>query len=118
VVLMFALLVTQAASFVCGAQCLQHQQPNAAAAAMTHCHAMHSSTMGITGQTCPSTATAFCVTDLLVNSQQINTPQTTIYVDVQPTVQLPVSTVAARTTAIPPQRSTIGDPPLLTPLRV
>jgi len=117
VVLMFALLVTQAASFVCGAQCLQHQQPNGTTAAMTHCHAMHPSTKGIAGQSCPSTATSLCVIDLLANNQQNTLVQPSISADAHPTL-LPVLTVSPRTTAFPPQRSTIGDPPLLTPLRV
>jgi hypothetical protein len=116
-VLVFALLVTQAGSFVCGAQCLQHQHPNGTAAAMTHCHAMHPSTTGITTQTCPPTATSFCVIDLLANTQQKILVQSAIQADARPTL-LPVLTEAARTTAFPPQRSTPGDPPLLTPLRV
>jgi hypothetical protein len=118
VVLMLALLVTQAASFICGAQCLQHQQPNPIAAAMTHCHAMHSSSKGITAQTCPPNATSFCVTDLLANNQQTTLLQPTIRADARPTALLPVLTVAARTPVFPRLRSSFGDPPLITPLRV
>jgi hypothetical protein len=118
VLLMFALLVTQAASFVCGAQCLQHQQPNGTAAAMTHCHAIHPSTMGITGQTCPSTAAAFCVIDLLTNSQHKNLLHPTVDANTRPADLVPSLNLPTRITAFPPQRSTIGDQPLLTPLRV
>jgi hypothetical protein len=118
VVLMLALLVTQAASFVCGAQCLQHQQSSSTAAAMTNCHAMHSSSKGITAQTCPPNATSVCVTDLLANNLQKNLLQPTIRADARPTALLPVLTVAARTPVFPRLRSSIGDPPLITPLRV
>jgi hypothetical protein len=117
VVLILALLLTQAASFVCGAQCLQHQQASSTVAAMTHCHAMHPSSKGITAQTCPPSATSLCVIDLLANNQQKNLVQLSISAEAHPTL-LPVLTVAPRTTTFPPQRSTIGDPPLLTPLRV
>jgi hypothetical protein len=115
---MLALLVTQAASFVCGAQCLQRQQPNPTVAAMTHCHAMHRSYKGITAQTCPPNATSFCVTDLLANNQQKTLVQPTIRADARPTALLPVLTVAARTSVFPRLRSSVGDPPLITPLRV
>jgi hypothetical protein len=118
VVLMLALLVTQAASFVCGAQCLQHQQASSTAAAMTPCHAMHQSSKGITAQTCPPSATSSCVTDLLANSQEKLLVQSDIRADARPTALLPVLTVAARTPVFPPLRGTIGDPPLLAPLRV
>jgi hypothetical protein len=114
VVLLLALIVTQAASFVCGAQCLQHQQP----AAMSHCHTIHPSSKGITAQTCPPNATSFCVTDLLANNQQTTLLQPTIRADARPTALLPVLTVAARTSIFPRLRSSIGDPPLITPLRV
>jgi hypothetical protein len=118
VLLMFALLVTQAASFVCGAQCLQHQQPNRAAAAMTHCHEMHPSSNGITAQTCPPAATSFCVTDLLANSQEKTLIHPTIHASTRPTNLLPSLNPPARTPIFSPQRSTIGDPPLITPLRI
>jgi hypothetical protein len=118
VVLMLALLVTQAASFVCGAQCLQHQQPNRTAAAMTHCHAMHQSSKGVTAQTCPPSATSFCVIDLLANNQQKILVQPTVHASARPTTLLPVLTVAARILVFPQFRSTIGDPPLIAPLRV
>jgi len=118
VVLMLALLATQAASFVCGAQCLQHQQPNRAAAAMTHCHSMLPSANHPAAQTCPPTATSFCVTDLQANNQQKTLVHPTIDANAHPITLLPVLTVAARTPVFPRLRSSIGDPPLITPLRV
>jgi hypothetical protein len=118
VVLILALLITQAASFVCGALCLQHQQPNPTAAQITHCHAMHPSPKGIKAQTCPPTAASFCVIDLLANNQQKTLVQPTIQADAGPTVLLPIFTLAPSTPVFPMLRSTIGDPPLITPLRV
>jgi hypothetical protein len=118
VVLIIALLLTQAASFVCGAQCLQHQKSSSTAAAMTNCHAMHPSSNGPAAQTCPPAATSFCVTDLLANNQQKTLTPPTIQADAPPTALLPILIVAARTRVFPQLRSTIGDPPLLTPLRV
>jgi hypothetical protein len=118
VLMMFALLVTQAASFVCGAQCLQHQQPSGTAAAMTHCDAMHPSSNGPAAQTCPPSATSFCVIDLLANGQHKNLLHPTIDANTRPTGLVPSLNLPARRTAFPPQRSTIGHPPLLTPLRV
>lgn len=116
--ILFALVVTQAASFACGAQCLQHHQASQPAAAMTHCHAMHEPTKGITGRTCPSSATAFCVIDLLANNQQKILVQPTIHAAALSATLIPILTVAADTPVSPRLRSPIGDPPLLTPLRV
>jgi hypothetical protein len=118
VVLMLALLVTQAASFVCGAQCLQHQRASSTGAAMTHCHAMQPSSKGILAQTCPPSATSFCVIDLLANSQQKTLVPPTIHANAGPVTLLPGLTVAARTPVFPGFRSSVGDPPPLTPLRV
>lgn len=111
--LLLALLVTQAASSVCDAQCLQHQ-PVSNPGAMTHCHEMQQPVNGAAAQTCPST-TSFCVTDLLANTQQKTQAQPTIHSD---TRLLPVLNITTRTPAFPLLRSTIGDPPLITPLRV
>jgi hypothetical protein len=118
VVLLFALLLTQAASFVCGAQCLQHLQPTQTARETTHCHPMLPSASSPAAQTCPPGAASFCVTDLLADNQQKNLVHPTINANTRPTNLLPSLTVAARTRVFPQLRSTIGDPPLITPLRV
>jgi hypothetical protein len=118
VVLTLALLATQAASFVCGAQCLQHEQPNQAPAAMTHCHSMLPSANHPAAQTCPPVATSFCVIDLLANNQQKTMVHPTIDANARPTTLLPVLTIPARTRVFTQLRSSIGDPPLITPLRV
>jgi hypothetical protein len=115
VALLLALVVTQSASFVCSAQCLQHLQASQTVGEMTHCHSMLPSDSHPAAQTCPPTATSFCVTDLLASDQQ-KTLVPTIQPDV--TVLLPNLTIAAHAPVFPPLRSTIGDPPLITPLRI
>ena len=85
---------------------------------MTHCHAMPQSSNSVATQTCPPTATSLCVTDLLANSQQKTWAEPTMLVQARPAPLLPVLTGAARPPASPLLRSSIGDPPLITPLRV
>jgi hypothetical protein len=116
--LLLALLVTQAASSVCTVQCVQHQMANGAAPAMTHCHAMQQPANGAPAQTCSPTATSFCVIDLLANTQQKTLAQPTIHAGARPARLLPVLNITARVPAFPLLRSSIGDPPLITPLRV
>jgi hypothetical protein len=79
---------------------------------------MHPSSKGLALQTCPPSATSFCVTDLLANNQQKTLVHPTINANTRPTALLPVLAVAARTPVSPRPRSSIGDPPLITPLRV
>ena len=110
VALLLALLVSQAASVVCTAQCLQHQQHTATA----HCHAMQPSTNNATAQTCPPGG--LCVTDLLANNQQKTSLQPTAQA-IAP-ILLPVLTTTPRTPTLLQPRSTVGDPPLITPLRL
>jgi hypothetical protein len=79
---------------------------------------MHPSSNHPAAQTCPPTATSFCVTDLLANNQQKNLVHPTINANTRPANLLPSLTIVARTRVFPQLRSTIGDPPLITPLRV
>jgi hypothetical protein len=116
VALLLALLLTQAASSVCDAQCLQRQQRRHAA--MTHCHAMQQPADGVAAQTCTPTANSFCATDLLANNQEKTLVQSTIHVDASPVGALTVPNTPSHTPVPTHLRSTIGDPPLLTPLRV
>jgi hypothetical protein len=116
VALLLALLVTQAASVVCTAQCLQHQQHTQTSAATGHCHAMQPSSNNPAAQTCPATATSFCVTDLLANDQQKTSLQPTVQA-IAP-ILLPFLTTTPRTLTLLQPRSTVGDPPLITPLRL
>jgi len=115
VALLLALLVTQAASFVCDAQCLQHHQ-GTRTAAMTHCHPIHQQSNGTAAQTCPPTAASFCVIDLPANRQEKTLAPATIHADTRPTSQLRILNIPARTPVL--LRTSIGDPPLITPLRV
>jgi len=85
---------------------------------MTHCHAMPQSPNSVATQTCPPTATSFCVIDLLANSQQKTWAQSTMQAHARPAPLLPDLRIAARTPTFPLLRSSIGDPPLITPLRV
>jgi hypothetical protein len=73
---------------------------------------------GTEAQTCPSTAASSCVIDLLANSQQKTLAQPTIHADARPLGLLPITNVIARTPVFPLLRSSIGDPPMITPLRV
>jgi hypothetical protein len=116
VVLMFALLGTQVASFVCSAQCLQHLQATQQAPAMSHCHTVLPPTRSAATQTCPPTATSVCGTDLLADNQQKTLSPPTIQADAP--ALFPILTVAAGTPVPPRIRSSIGDPPLITPLRI
>jgi len=97
---------------------VQHQMAGPKSGEMTHCRSMLPSDDGATIQSCPPTATSFCVTDLLANNQQKNLVQPTIHAEASPTALLPILNVAARTRVVPLLRSSIGDPPLITPLRV
>jgi hypothetical protein len=112
VALLLTLLVTQAASFVCDAQCLQHHQ-GTRTAGMTHCHPMHQPSDGVAAQTCPPTATSFCVIDLPANSPKNTLAPAIIHADARP---IPILNIPARTPVL--LRTSIGDPPLISPLRV
>jgi hypothetical protein len=69
--LMLVLLITQAASFVCGAQCVQHQAPATAhATTMAHCHDMQMSDGGSAVQALPRCATPACAMALPLTHQE------------------------------------------------
>src|ERR1700689_4314829 len=69
-VLLLVLLLTQAASTVCGAQCVQHELPNPSSHAMAHCHSMQQpESNGPALKTCQTGTHAICVIDLQANSQ-------------------------------------------------
>jgi hypothetical protein len=71
--LLFALLVTQAASSVCGAQCVEHQLPSSSSDhAMNHCRSMMIASPAAAGsavQTCLPGVLSSCAVDLLANNQ-------------------------------------------------
>jgi hypothetical protein len=117
--LLFALLLTQAASSVCGAQCVEHQLPNSPAAhAMNHCRSMMntpSSTDGATLQTCRPCAHSYCAVDLLANSHA----KTEVLVSsTTPTGTLLRLQDESSAPALLPLRSSPGSSPPITALRL
>ena len=103
VVVLLALLLSQAASSVCAVQCAQHP-------GMAHCHAM-SHEDGV-----KSCATGgICAVDLLVNGQPETAGPTGIQVDFRSAVFLPSLPPASFSHA---RRSSVSPPPLVTALRV
>src|SRR5271165_4104934 len=117
-VLLFALVVTQAASSVCTAQCVEHQLGTRSTGATTHCQSMLQPANGAAVQTCPASTYSFCVIDLLANSQEKTTVPQLIHAELPPGALLLVLDIPALAPLYPPLRSSIGDPPLITPLRV
>jgi hypothetical protein len=115
--LLLALLVTQTASFVCSAQCVQHQLGTHGA--MAHCHSMLQPDLNAAAvQTCPAGASSFCVADLLAKRQEKTAPPPVIHAEWRPGTLVLGLYIAKFPPAYPPLRSGIGDPPLITPLRV
>jgi hypothetical protein len=110
--LLLVLLVTQAGSSICGAQCIQHSLPQAS----THsCHEMQSP-QGPAVQTCSTAAHVICAIDLLQNNQ--TKPLLMERSLLQPVPKLYAITATSFTPAEHPLRSSGNAPPLLTPLRV
>jgi hypothetical protein len=118
--LVLALLVTQTGSFVCNALCVQHQLGGRTAghnAAMTHCHSMpQSAAPGASVQTCP--AHSLCVVDILANSQGKTVDPLLIQAHPGPDGLLPGFVIPAVILFYAVPRSSVSDPPLITPLRV
>jgi hypothetical protein len=115
-VLLLAVVVTQAASFVCMAQCVQHQLgSHPAASAMKHCHSMVQ---------CPNSAverpaaciSSSCVIDLPVNTTPVQPRPLAVRANLRDLV--PELNNASFLPASPSLRSSMGGPPLITALRV
>ena len=113
---LLALLVTQTASFVCSAQCIQHQLGRPSTT--THCHSMQQSEANrATVGTCP--AYSLCVNDLLANSQNKSaTKPLSTFAELRPAALLSPLPLVSCAPVTPTRRSSIGDPPLITPLRI
>jgi hypothetical protein len=117
--LLLLLLMTQAASTVCGAQCVQHQLPSPSTHAMADCHSMQQSEPnGPVLQTCPSGTQAICALDLLGNTQGKTTPQLTLHAAVRSAALLPGENIPQLPSASRPPRSSTDSSPLITALRV
>jgi hypothetical protein len=121
-VLLLALLVTQAASSVCSTQCLQRQMGTPSAGhdpVMTNCHSMVQPTAtGAAADSCPPQTSSVCVIDLLANKQGKTAAPPSIQADWHPDTLLSGLNIASPAPADPGLRSSIGHPPLITPLRV
>ncbi len=115
--LLFALLITQAASSVCGVQCVEHQFP-CHNHAMHHCASMRNAppaTNGAGFQTCLPGVHSYCAVDLLANSQAraIVLASSTI-----PSGTLLRPQDKSSTPARPALRSSPGSSPPITALRI
>jgi len=113
------LLMTQAASAVCGAQCAQHQFPNPAAHAMAHCHSMQQSeSNGPALEICHTGTHAVCVIDLLANTQGKAAPPLVPHADVHAVAVLCHQNPPHFETASRLLRSSTNPTSLITALRV
>jgi hypothetical protein len=117
-VLVLALLLTQAASTVCTAQCVQRQLPETS----THCHSMlhacqHASSVIVeTAGACNSSS---CGMDLLTGNQDRSLVlQRPLAVYQDSYGSLPGLDTASFPQASAPLRSCVGGPPTITALRV
>ncbi|MGA3224935.1 MAG: hypothetical protein ABSC65_14305 [Acidobacteriaceae bacterium] len=118
--LLLVLLVTQAASSVCSTQCMQHQLGTPSAnhnQAMADCHSM-AQPVGPALQGCPPKTYSICIVDLLANRQGKTVARLSVQANRQPDTLLPTHNLVAPTPADPGLRSSVGQPPLITPLRV
>ena len=118
--LLLLLILTQAASTVCAAQCMQHQLGTPSAnqnQAMADCHSM-AQPVGPALQSCPPKNYSICVVDLLANRQGKTIAPLSVQADRHPDTHLPAKNTVASAPADHGVRSSVGHPPLITPLRV
>jgi hypothetical protein len=117
--LLLVLLMTQAASTVCGAQCVQHQVLNPSVHTMSHCRSMLQPEHGtVVLQTCPAGTHAFCAIDLLANSQGETATLLVLQVDCRSDSLLPGQSIPRFISSTRLLRSTTDSSPLITALRV
>jgi hypothetical protein len=118
-VLLLVLLLTQAASTVCGAQCVQHQLPNHTPHAMAHCHSMQQpESSGPALDPCQTGTHTVCVIDLQANTQGKAAPRLILHATVRSEAVLPhqISPHCETTTHL--LRSSTNHTPLITALRL
>lgn len=117
-VLVLALLLTQAASTVCTAQCVQRQLPESS----THCHSMQHAcphANSATLETAAACNSSLCGMDLLAGNQDRSLAQQralSLYNDSYGS--LPGLDIAFFLQASPSLRSSVGGPAMITALRV
>jgi hypothetical protein len=118
-VLLLVLLMTQAASTVCGAQCVQHQLPNPSTHVMAHCHSMlQPESGGLVLQTCQTGTHAICAVDLLANTQGKTASPRATHANVRSGALLPNQNVPQFISTSRLLRSSTDSSPLVTALRV
>ena len=121
--LLLALLMTQGASSVCTAQCVQHQLPvdsTAVAPSMTHCHSMpmaRPEANGATVQTAAPCTHSICAIDLLANPRG-RAPVRPLALNAGSSAPHFGLNIASFAPAYPLFRSSIGSLPLITALRI
>jgi hypothetical protein len=117
--LLLVLLMTQAASTVCGAQCVQHQLPNPSAHVMAHCHAMQQPEPNAPElQTCQTGTHAVCVVDLQANTQGKTASPLALHAEVRPEALLQGQSIPRFISTSKLLRSSTHSSPLITALRV
>ncbi len=118
-VLLLVLLLTQAASTVCGAQCVQHQFPNHPPHTMAHCHSMQQpESNGPVLDTCQTGTHAICVVDLVANTQGKAAPTLVLHANLRPQAFLPHQNSPHFEASSRQLRSSANPTPLITALRV
>jgi hypothetical protein len=117
--LLLVLLMTQAASTVCGAQCVQHQLPNPSAHVMAHCHSMEQpESNGPELQTCQTGTHAICVVDLQANTQGKTASPLALHAVVRPDALPQGHSISRFISTSHLLRSSTHSSPLITALRV
>jgi hypothetical protein len=119
--LLLALLMTQAASSVCTAQCVQNQLPvgsTGVGPAMAHCHSMRPEANGATVQTAAVCTHSVCAIDLLANPRESAPVQARSLAVNASSRGLPFGLNIPSFPAYPSPRSSAGSSPLITALRV
>jgi hypothetical protein len=117
--LLVMLLLTQAASSVCGAQCVEHQMPNHSAhsQAMMHC-SMQREDNGTAVQSCPAASHAFCAIDLQANQLAKTVAPQPLYAELRADTLPAGASLVSFAPVFSALRSSPSATPLITALRV
>jgi hypothetical protein len=112
-VLLLFLVITQVAPSVCTAQCMQHRLP------MSHCGSMlPAAAHGPAIHCCPAASDLVCAIEPPANTQSTLTAPPSLESEPGPEVLPALLNVPSLTNSFSSFRSSVGDPPLITPLRV
>lgn len=117
--LLLVLLLTQAASTVCGAQCVQRQLPNSSTQRMAHCQFMQQPESNRPAlDTCQTGTHTICVVDLQANPEGKAAPRLILHADLRAEAVLPHQTSPHYEATTRLRRSSTNPTPLITALRV